>query len=469
MPCGIPAERGVTCAGPWGGPRGINMRQMDCFLFAGAVCLAAAAWGGECPRFLAPAQAGTPENAALIEASGLAASRDCPGVLWTHNDSGDGPKVYALTPQGRHLGVYTLSGVTAVDWEDMAAGPGPDISRDYLYIGDTGNNGLYRGTVKLHRVPEPVVDAGQAPVAETLEGVESFTLAYPLAPLVVYDCETLMVDPATGDVYLVSKDSSALDLGWSTVFRAAAPLVSGATIVLEEVASFYTGPGLMNQVTGGDIAPDGASLLIRTYQSVLWWPVSAGNVAAAFSQPPCLPPPPNEVQGETIAFAADGEGYYTLSEAFVLGVPQPVYFSRLVVEEPEGRPGCLNSYGGVFEAGGEFCLRLPDGIGGDAPYQWYHNGLPLVSDGRISGARSRSLSVLLLDADDSGEYTCAYETGGGKTAAVFGPVRVVVGAELPAHSGAGLALAAGLLVLSGAVALRRSSRGRICGRSMRGE
>jgi len=31
----------------------------------------------------------------LIESSGVAVSHTYPGVLWTHNDSGDGPYLYA--------------------------------------------------------------------------------------------------------------------------------------------------------------------------------------------------------------------------------------------------------------------------------------------------------------------------------------------------------------------------------------
>ena len=42
----------------------------------------------------------------LTESSGLAVSRTQPGVLWSHNDSGDGPNLYAMrslrTPARRH-------------------------------------------------------------------------------------------------------------------------------------------------------------------------------------------------------------------------------------------------------------------------------------------------------------------------------------------------------------------------------
>ena len=54
----------------------------------------------------------------LDEASGLAQSRTNPGVFWVHNDSGDEPRVYAVSRSGALLGSYTLSGATAIDWEE---------------------------------------------------------------------------------------------------------------------------------------------------------------------------------------------------------------------------------------------------------------------------------------------------------------------------------------------------------------
>ena len=37
----------------------------------------------------------TIQSPRLIESSGVAVSRAYPDVLWSHNDSGDGPYVYA--------------------------------------------------------------------------------------------------------------------------------------------------------------------------------------------------------------------------------------------------------------------------------------------------------------------------------------------------------------------------------------
>src|SRR4051794_6987818 len=39
----------------------------------------------------------------ITESSGLAASRKHPGVFWTHNDSGNGPYIFAITRDGHLL------------------------------------------------------------------------------------------------------------------------------------------------------------------------------------------------------------------------------------------------------------------------------------------------------------------------------------------------------------------------------
>ena len=66
----------------------------------------------------------------ISEASGLVASRQNTNVLWTHNDSGDSSRLYALDTEGRDLGVYTLAEIDPRDWEDIALGPGPEAGRD---------------------------------------------------------------------------------------------------------------------------------------------------------------------------------------------------------------------------------------------------------------------------------------------------------------------------------------------------
>src|SRR6188508_1240616 len=141
-------------------------------LFAGRCCLAATS-------FSAGVQTGTIQNSSINEASGIAASRINPNVLWAHNDSGDSARVFAMTAAGTNLGTYSISGASATDWEDIAVGPGPTAGAQYLYIGDIGDNGASRSSVSIYRVPEPTVSDTQSAVSTSVSGMKKFTFTYP--------------------------------------------------------------------------------------------------------------------------------------------------------------------------------------------------------------------------------------------------------------------------------------------------
>src|SRR2546422_11455931 len=65
---------------------------------------------------------GTFQSPRLIESSGVAVSHAYPGVLWTHNDSGDGPYLYATDLRGTDRGALLVPGAQAIDWEDIGLG-----------------------------------------------------------------------------------------------------------------------------------------------------------------------------------------------------------------------------------------------------------------------------------------------------------------------------------------------------------
>lgn len=72
----------------------------------------------------------------INEASGLAASRLHPGVLYTHNDSGDRARIFALDSEdGRMLAQYQVLPADHHDWEDMAVGVCPSKAGSCIYIG----------------------------------------------------------------------------------------------------------------------------------------------------------------------------------------------------------------------------------------------------------------------------------------------------------------------------------------------
>ncbi len=260
----------------------------------------------------------------LIEISGLAASRRNEGVLWAHNDSGDTARVFAVGTAGEHLGAFSLAGAQAVDWEDMALGPGPQEGIDYLYLGDIGDNGEQRSEIVVYRVPEPDVTSGGTPATSDRPGVETLTLRYPDR---AHDAETLLVDPVDGDLLIVTKEVSGSN---ALVFRAPPALAAGSTTTLEQVGAidFRSLParplplspptfvaGLGHLPTGGDVSPEGDVVAIRTYSTVwLWERPEGAPLWEAFTSTPCEGPSAVEPQGEAVAFLADGSGYVTVSE-----------------------------------------------------------------------------------------------------------------------------------------------------------
>jgi hypothetical protein len=317
-----------------------------------------AAWGGGCPDFEAAAGLGTPTAPALEEISGMVASRTAPGVLWVHNDSGDSARIFALRNDGVVLGEYALTGASAEDWEDMAMGPGPDPAQDYLYIGDIGDNARQRDNITLYRIEEPLVSISQSTVVETVSRVETFVLEYPNAPETVYDCEALLVDPANGGVYLVTKQGTGE--GTVLVFYAPSLNTEGATS-LSQVGSITLGATQFSRVTGGDVSPNGGEILLRQYGGArIWQYTGEPNLGTVLSGDSCLVPTRLEVQSEVIAFTPDGKDFYTTSERPSNGTPQPLYIHRRVL--PEGEPeGQVEGEGeGTLEGEAEGQPLLPD-------------------------------------------------------------------------------------------------------------
>lgn len=254
----------------------------------------------------------------LVEASGLAVSRTQPGVLWSHNDSGDTARVFALGEDGRKLGTFTLDGAVATDWEDMALGPAVDDSgepigeTDALYLADIGDNDALRDSVTVYRVPEPEVIAGQDPVKETVDDVDRFTFTYPDGPR---DAEALFVDRTDGTFYVIEKRLAGGPVGIYRGSLSGWDADAAALPTLERVGTFRPGPSTFASVTGADLSADGSVLAVRTYGSVRLFARGDGDaIADVLAGEPCNGPVPVEVQGEAVAVTPTADAYYTLPE-----------------------------------------------------------------------------------------------------------------------------------------------------------
>lgn len=240
----------------------------------------------------------------LKEVSGMAASRRYPGMFWVHNDKGDQPRIFLIDGQGRHRATVELPGVDNRDWEEIAVGPGPEAGTSYLYVGDIGDNDAEYDTLSIHRLPEPTLDLGGGP-AETVADGPIDTLAYRYSDG-RRDAETLLVDPATRDLYVISKrEPDRVNL-----YRLAYPQQTGQVGVAQHVTAIP-----FTEIVSGDIAPDGRSVLIKNYDNVYFWRIGADeSLADVFARAPDQPPYQPEEQGEAIAFTHDGSAFLTVSE-----------------------------------------------------------------------------------------------------------------------------------------------------------
>lgn len=262
--------------------------------------------------------------AALTESSGVAVSRRHDGLLWTHNDSGDDPLLYATDLAGRNRGAYRIRNAEAEDWEDIALGPCPSALGSCLYVADTGDNRQRRPYAVIYILPEPdpPASAARSPARLTARGVR---VTYPDRP---HDVEALAVHP-DGTVFLVTKGRT----GPVLVYRIArADLRDTVTARLTDTLAIVPQLGLGRLVTGAAFSPSGARLAVRTYTQVFFYRLEGPRLRQ--DGPTCWLGP-REPQGEGVDFL-DEENLVLTSEG-VMGRPGVISRVRCPRERPPAR------------------------------------------------------------------------------------------------------------------------------------
>jgi len=255
----------------------------------------------------------TIKEKSITESSGLSASRSTPGAYWTHNDSGDGPFIYAFDTRGDSLGIFRVTGAQARDWEDMAAGPGPDASKSYLYLGDIGDNNEARDEVVVYRVPEPSLTAATRKLTKTRPGstepAEAIRLKYPDGK---HDAEALLVHPTTGNIYIVNK----VPIANPVVYEAVAPFTAGKLVTMRRIGEIRVPSIFGGVVTGGSISPDGRRVALcdyfQGYEIVL--PASSRDFNDIWKQKMIGFDLGKREQGESITYRLDGKAFLATSE-----------------------------------------------------------------------------------------------------------------------------------------------------------
>ncbi|MER7510887.1 WD40 repeat domain-containing protein [Streptomyces lavendulae] len=216
----------------------------------------------------------------ITESSGLAASRIHPGVYWTHNDSDDGPYVYAVdSATGRTVARVTMSGIgTPRDVEAISLGPDGQ-----LYVGDIGDN--RDGTwdhVWIYRFPEP------KELRDTTVKAEQFTVTYADGPR---NAEALMVHPVTGRAYIASKNEQRGGL-----YEGPERLSADGPNVFRRIAD-------VPWVTDGAFSPDGGHLTLRGYFTARTYPWRDGRPEGGGERVDA----PWQGQAESVTYTPDGK------------------------------------------------------------------------------------------------------------------------------------------------------------------
>lgn len=264
-------------------------------------------------------------DARIAESSGLLASTAHPGVLWTHNDSGNPPLLYAVGRNGRTLATVRVTRAADVDWEALAPARGQD-GTPLLAVADLGDNSASRAHIEIDVVPEP------DPLRTVREQpVRTLRLRYPDGAV---DAETLLVDPRSQRMFIVTKG-----LLGSTVYAvptdawpgtaAAGGSGSGRTAGPSRVDAVLqrVGDVPLSLVTDGCVLPDGR-VLLRTYSTLMLLPALPSTATARGGHLSALNTValPDQQQGEGLTLLDAKAGVIALSSE---GRGQPVLRMRL--------------------------------------------------------------------------------------------------------------------------------------------
>ncbi|RYG03708.1 MAG: PE-PGRS family protein, partial [Chitinophagaceae bacterium] len=183
------------------------------------------------------------------EASGITDSRINQGFMWVQEDSGNPNRLFLLGHDGKVRKTVLLSGISNRDWEDIALAKGPDPALDYIYIAETGDNGLRYADYAIHRFPEPSL------TVDTVRQINTIKFQYPDGK---HDAEAILVDDLYKEIYIITKRDTL-----SKIYRLNAGYkTSGMN------QAVYVGSLKFNGVVSACISPDRQELLVKTYADI---------------------------------------------------------------------------------------------------------------------------------------------------------------------------------------------------------
>jgi hypothetical protein len=272
------------------------------------------------PAYADPVEAGQTAEPKNQETSGLAASHRTPGLLWTHNDSGGEPVLFALNANGSLRGKVRVEGVTNFDWEEMTSFELD--GKAWLLAADMGDNYAVRKSCVLHVLAEP--DAAQLPADGELLLKPEYSIHF------IYedgarDAEALAVDVKERAVYILSKReetprlyrlplaAASTDLPAAARFLGLLPHLPQPTALQRNIR--LPTQGFLGWPTGMGFSHDGTLALVLVYEQPLLFPREPGETwAYALARPPIKLTPHQMPQAEAACFSPDDRAIFVGSE-----------------------------------------------------------------------------------------------------------------------------------------------------------
>jgi hypothetical protein len=265
----------------------------------------------------------------LRESSALAMARDRPDLLFTINDSGNEPILFAIDMTGADRGAWTVRNAKNVDWEALAIGPCSESGPAHcVYIGDVGDNDAHHRTRTVYRVPEP---PGQDSSFSGTTTAEHVTFTYPDGP---HDVEAMYV-AGNGDTFLITKralQTASKRLRQALVFRIPASAWASKKDVVSELVdslSIIPGSAPLRTITDASLSSNGHWVAVRTYTQLFVYVADPTTGRINTSAPPaiCNLVPLGEAQGEGVTWIAESGRFAFSSE----GRDAPLHFANCPV------------------------------------------------------------------------------------------------------------------------------------------
>ena len=180
----------------------------------------------------------------LVESSALDYTGE--SHFWSLDDSGN-PNIYKITDNGSYCKTISVTNAINRNWEELTH----DAGRNYMFIGDFGNNNCDRTNLRIYKIQYPSLIEGNTTTAEVINFTYPDQHRFPSRWL-NFDAESFF--HFKGMIYIFTKaDGSAI--GYTKMYSVPD---SPGNYVATLVDSFYTN----DRSTSADINAEGTAMVL---------------------------------------------------------------------------------------------------------------------------------------------------------------------------------------------------------------